>query len=67
MAGSEWDPTALYRLLIIATICLIVLYAISGHFIDTYKILILHESTVGLLAGVGISHLVKDLKIIAFD
>lgn len=38
MAGSEIDPIALYRLLIIATICLIVLYALSGHFIDTYKV-----------------------------
>lgn len=67
MAGSEWDPIALYRLLIIATICLIVLYALSGHFIDTYKILILHESTVGLLAGAGVSYLVKENQIISFD
>ena len=38
MAGSELDPIALYRLIIISTICLIVLYALSGHFIDTFKV-----------------------------
>ena len=38
MAGSEIDPIAFYRLIIICTICSIVLYTLSGHFIDTFKV-----------------------------
>ena len=41
----------LWRLMIIFCVLLLIFYSISGHFIDKFKILFIHESTVGVLTG----------------
>lgn len=48
------DPTSLFRLMLILSIGLLILYTLSGHIIDKLKILVIHESTVGVLTGMFI-------------
>jgi hypothetical protein len=54
------DPTALFRLMMILSIGLLIFYTLSGHVIDQMKILIIHESTVGVLAGMFIQYMLLD-------
>ena len=61
------DPADLFRLMIIASILLLILYTLSGHVIDSLKILVLHESTVGVLTGALIQYMLLDYYIIKFD
>ena len=61
------DPTDLFRLMLILSIALIILYTLSGHIIDKMKILVIHESTVGVLAGMLIQWLLLDHYTINFD
>lgn len=51
---SSMDPTDLFRLMLILSIGLLIFYTLSGHVIDQLKILVIHESTVGVLTGMFI-------------
>mmetsp|Transcript_1644 Transcript_1644/g.2907 ORF Transcript_1644/g.2907 Transcript_1644/m.2907 type:complete len:177 (-) Transcript_1644:1170-1700(-) len=48
-------------------VLLVLVYVFSGHLIDKFKILVIHESTVGVLTGVLIQYLLIDHQVISFD
>ena len=51
------DAESLYRLCIIMVLGLVVVYALCGHVIEKHKILLVHESTVGVLTGIFVQWL----------
>ena len=53
----EPDAESLFRLCIIMVLALVVVYQLCGHVIDRYRILLVHESTVGVLAGIFVQWL----------
>lgn len=64
---SQMDPTSLFRLMLILSIGLLILYTLSGHVIEKLKLLIIHESTVGVLTGMFIQYMLLDHYTIEFD
>ena len=50
--STALNDESLFRLCIMLTLGLIVLYTLCGHIITSCKLLILHESTVGVLTGI---------------
>ena len=65
--ASNLDQADLFRLTIMASIGLIVFYTLAGHLIDKYKVLILHESTVGVLSGIFVQYMLLNDIIIKWD
>jgi len=57
----------LWRLTIILGIVLLVVYSLAGHYISRFKILIIHESTIGILTGALVAWLLVDRVVIKFD
>lgn len=53
--------------MIIAAISLLIFMTLSGHFIEKFKILFIHESTIGVLTGVFVQWLLIDTYVIEFD
>lgn len=84
---QEWldslDKPGLFRIEILASLLMIVIYALSGHCIEkfrvsvnsfnmlivlcTLQILILHESTVGVLTGMFAQYWIVDKEVLKFD
>lgn len=68
---QEWldslDKPGLFRIEILASLLMIVIYALSGHCIEKFRILILHESTVGVLTGMFAQYWIVDKEVLKFD
>lgn len=57
----------LFRECIMLSLSLIIFYILCGHIIDTFKILIVHESTIGILSGMFVQWLLIDRLTMHFD
>ena len=59
-APPEAMDTDLFRLCLILVVFLLIFYSLSGHFIEKFKILFIHESTVGVLTGALIQYILSE-------